>query len=463
MKAPELLLPAGSMETLQIALRYGADAVYFGGKNLSLRAKAHNFTSDELLQAIRLSHAAGVRAYITANAFAREEELEIATAFFSRLAGLPKNDQPDGLLVADPGLLLKAREQCPEIPLHLSTQANTTNSSSCLFWYRAGVRRIVLARELSLREIRSLRGKLPSDCTLECFVHGAMCISYSGRCLLSRAMTGRDANRGACAHPCRYEYALVERKRPGKFFTILEDEKGSEILASDDLCMLAHLPELIEAGVESFKVEGRMKNALYVASVGRAYRRAIDLLLAEGTKAYLTALPSLLAEVHEVATRKLSTGFYYEESETDPPQPADEAAIGCDNGSLRDESHTGRVFLGVVEEVGADGRFLLTQRNRFSVGDQILVMKPPANARGSCAKISMGSPGSPVFRDPTLRVVSITTGDGEERKSAPHPKEKLYILALPFTESASGDAVAPGETENDCVTVGDVIYAVPVR
>ncbi|MCR4763571.1 MAG: U32 family peptidase [Lachnospiraceae bacterium] len=410
MRKPELLLPAGSMETMETAVRYGADAVYSGGKKLSLRAKAHNFTVEELRNAILLAHAEGVLVYVTANIFARESDLAEAIPFFRELQGLPPDARPDGLLVADPGMLVLAGEHCPGIPVHLSTQANTTNALSCRFWYDAGVRRVVLARELSLSQIRGIREQVPGELSLECFVHGAMCISYSGRCLLSRAMTGRDANGGACAHPCRYRYALVEEKRPGEYMPVEEDAQGTEILASNDLCMLEHLPALMEAGVDSFKIEGRMKNALYVGGVARAYRAAIDLITDGREEEYRAAIPALLKEVRAVSTRELTTGFYFEEelSAGDPGK----APLGT------------RRFLGVVQGTTTAGDFYLEQRNRFAAGD---VIRPMKRTFG---------------KDPCLRVRAIYGEDGEPVREAVHPKERVRVITD-----------VPGAVE-----AGDVLY-----
>ncbi|MCR5675988.1 MAG: U32 family peptidase [Lachnospiraceae bacterium] len=416
------------METLRTAVRYGADAVYSGGKQFSLRAKAKNFSLPELQEAIRFAHGAGVRVYVTANIFAHDAELDGAAAFFDAMAHFPREAQPDALLIADPGMLLTAREHCPGILVHLSTQANTTNAEACRFWQAAGVSRIVTARELSLTELITLRERIPGDLELECFVHGAMCISYSGRCLLSRAMTGRDANHGACAHPCRYHYALVEEKRPGEYFAIEEEDGGTEILASDDLCMLAHLPELVEAGIDSFKVEGRMKNALYVASVARAYRRAIDLLCdpgrqadgsltEEGREAFRQELPALLEEVRGAATRPMGTGFFF----GDP----DGGGLPDDPGRLL-PAEKERVFLGVVETAGPDDSFVIEQRNRFAVGDEIRVMKP-------CGRQGL--------TDLRIPVTGILGADGLPVEKAVHPREKLCVTTGGDTPPEPGDVL----------------------
>ncbi|MCR5094295.1 MAG: U32 family peptidase [Lachnospiraceae bacterium] len=414
MMSVELLLPAGSRETLETAVRYGADAVYLGGKTLSLRAKARNFSLKELEDAVSYAHEHGVLVYFTANIFARDADLEEADRFFRELAALPERSHPDAVLVTDPGMLGVVRKHCPSIPLHLSTQANVTNAASCRFWHDAGISRAVLARELSIDEIERIRKGTPGSLSLECFVHGAMCISYSGRCLLSRALTGRDANRGACAHPCRYNYVLSEEKRPGEYYPIEEDPHGTEILASEDLCMISHLPELISAGIESFKVEGRMKNALYVAGVARAYRRAIDLLFCDqqasfgtvteaGLEAYHRELPELLREVREVATRPMATGFFLSNREQiDPPENP-------------------RCFLGVVSKVNEDSSFEIMQRNRFAAGEELVVMKACDKMQETARERS--------FSDVRLCVRSIIGEDGAAVPEAVHPKEKLVVYA----------------------------------
>ncbi|MBQ3790392.1 MAG: U32 family peptidase [Lachnospiraceae bacterium] len=431
---PELLLPAGNLETLRTAVRYGADAVYFGAKELSLRARAQNFDLTEISEAMRFLHERGKRGYLTANVYAREQELSTAEKLFADLEALAAGERPDAILIADPGMLALARQAAPSIPLHISTQANTTNSSACRFWQDNGASRIVLARELSLDEIRRIRDEIPEDLELECFVHGAMCISYSGRCLLSRAMVGedRDGNRGSCAHPCRYEYAIVEAKRPGVYHPIAEGPRGTEILASDDLCLLEHLPELMRAGISSFKVEGRMKNALYVASVARCYRFAIDRILAGEEEEYRRSVPRMMEELRATAVRPLSTGFCFDAAgeggrETGSiPVPGDGFQPGAYAG--------GQGFLGVITGVSADGAFRLTQRNKFSLGDEITVMRP-------------GSPDS----DLRGRVLSITTTDGETRESAPHPMEQLLVRI--GSEGGTMTGAEPGDVvrmENRC-------------
>ena len=269
MKHPELLIPASSLEVLKTAVMFGADAVYIGGEAFGLRAKAKNFSMEEIREGIAFAHAHDVKVYITANILAHNGDLSGVRAYFEEL----KEIRPDALIISDPGVFMIAREVCPEIDIHISTQANNTNYGTYQFWHQLGARRVVTARELSMAELKEIREKAPADLEIETFIHGAMCISYSGRCLLSNYFTGRDANRGACTHPCRWKYAIVEETRPGEYMPVYENERGTYIFNSKDLCMIEHIPELIDSGIDSFKIEGRMKTALYVATVARTYRK----------------------------------------------------------------------------------------------------------------------------------------------------------------------------------------------
>ena len=269
---PELLIPASSLEVLKTAVVFGADAVYIGGEAFGLRAKAKNFSKEDMMEGIRFAHEHDVKVYVTANILAHNYDLEGVREYFKEL----KEIKPDALIIADPGVFEIAKEVCPEIERHVSTQANNTNYATYMFWYRQGASRVVSARELSMREIKEIRAHIPDDLEIETFVHGAMCISYSGRCLLSNFFTGRDANHGACTHPCRWKYSVVEETRPGEYMPVYENERGTYIFNSKDLCMIDHLPDLVEAGVDSLKIEGRMKTALYVATVARTYRKALD-------------------------------------------------------------------------------------------------------------------------------------------------------------------------------------------
>lgn len=304
MNKPEILAPAGNLEKLKTAILFGADAVYLGGSKLNLRAFADNFTDEELIEGIEFAHSRGKRVYVTVNVFPHNEDLEGLEPYLKDL----ENMKVDAIIVSDPGIIMTAREVAPKLEIHLSTQANNVNWKSAIFWHKQGVKRIVLARELSFEEIKGIREKLPEDCELEAFVHGSMCMSYSGRCLLSNYMTGRDANRGECAQPCRYKYYLMEEKREGQYFPVFQDERGTYILNSKDLCMIKHIPELVRCGINSFKIEGRMKSSYYVASVVKSYRQALDAYI-EDTKNYKFNedwMNNLLKTSH----RDYYTGFY---------------------------------------------------------------------------------------------------------------------------------------------------------
>jgi len=302
MKTCELLAPAGSLEKLKIAVHYGADAVYFGGKRFSLRTRAGNLTDKEIKEAISYCRCLGVKSYVTVNIFAKNRDiLEI-----SEYLGFLSEARPDALIISDPGIIALAGRYAPDIPIHLSTQANTTNYESVLFWQELGVKRINLARELGLEEIRQIRKK--SDIQLEVFVHGALCISYSGRCMLSLYLTGRDANRGNCAHPCRYAYRLQEEKRPGEFFPVEEDERGLYIFNSKDLCLIRRLADLVEAGVDSIKIEGRVKGIFYLATVVRAYRAALDEVLKKGVSSD-SFVEQAMRELSLVSSRQFTENF----------------------------------------------------------------------------------------------------------------------------------------------------------
>lgn len=295
MRKNELLVPASSLEVLKIAVIYGADAVYIGGEAFGLRAKAKNFTMEEMAEGIAFAHARGVKVYVTTNILAHNYDLDGAREYLTELQNM-KPDRPDALIIADPAIFTIAGEVCPDIDRHISTQANNTNYGTFQFWEKLGATRVVTARELSLREIRQIREHISDDLEIETFVHGAMCISYSGRCLLSNYFTGRDANRGACTHPCRWKYSVVEEKRPGEYFPVYENERGTYIFNSKDLCMIEHIPDLLEAGIDSFKIEGRMKTALYVATVARTYRKAIDDYL-ESPEKYQENMPWYLEQI----------------------------------------------------------------------------------------------------------------------------------------------------------------------
>lgn len=391
MKKPELLIPASSLEVLKTAVIFGADAVYIGGEAFGLRAKAKNFAPDEMREGIAFAHEHGVRVHVTANILAHNYDLEGAKAYFRELAQF----RPDAIIVADPGMVMLAKENCPDIDIHISTQANNTNYMTFRFWYEQGIRRVVCARELSLAEIRQIRENIPEDMEIESFIHGAMCISYSGRCLLSNYFTGRDANHGACTHPCRWKYAVVEETRPGEYMPVYENERGTYIFNSKDLCMIEHIPEMLDAGIDSFKIEGRMKTALYVATVARTYRKAIDAAMVSG-EAYEKILPWCREEISKCTYRQFTTGFYF-------GKPDENTQI-YDNNTYINEY----IYLGIVGE--AEGNTVqIEQRNKFSAGEIIEIMKPD---------------GSNV----ETKVLSIRNEAGEEMESAPHPQQKLKVL-----------------------------------
>ncbi|MCR4740778.1 MAG: U32 family peptidase [Lachnospiraceae bacterium] len=393
-KKPELLIPAGSLEVLKTAVMFGADAVYIGGETYGLRAKAKNFDRDEMAEGIAFAHSHGVKVHVTANILAHNEDLKGARSYFKELSEL----KPDALIIADPGMFSLAREICPDIDIHVSTQANNTNYLTCNFWYKQGAKRVVAARELSLAEIKEIKEHIPKDMEIECFIHGAMCISYSGRCLLSSFLAGRDANRGECTHPCRWKYTLMEEKREGEYFPVFENDRGTYIFNSKDLCMIEHLPDLIDAGIDSFKIEGRMKTALYVATVARTYRMAIDDLF-ESEEKYRSNLDLYRSEISKCTYRQFTTGFYY-------GKPDENDQIYDNNTYIREYTYLGTVY--AVE----NGRILTEQRNKFCVNDIIEVMKPG----GENVKV---------------KVVSIQDEDGNEMESAPHSKQTLSVLTEP--------------------------------
>ena len=305
-KKPELLIPASSLEVLKIAVVFGADAVYIGGEAFGLRAKAKNFSMEDMREGIAFAHEHGVKVYVTANILAHNKDLPQAREYFQEL----KEIKPDALIISDPGIYMIAQEICPEIERHISTQANNTNYGTYLFWWNQGAKRVVSARELSLEEIREIRSHIPEEMEIETFIHGAMCISYSGRCLLSNFFTGRDANQGACTHPCRWKYSVVEETRPGEYMPVYENERGTYIFNSKDLCMIGHMEDILSSGIDSLKIEGRMKTALYVATVARTYRKAIDDCLEDPEK-YRKNMPWYQEQIRSCTYRQFTTGFFY--------------------------------------------------------------------------------------------------------------------------------------------------------
>ena len=399
MKKPELLIPAGSLEVLMTAVVYGADAVYIGGDVFGLRAKAKNFSLEEMAEGIWFAHGHGVKVYVTANILAHNRDLSQAASYFEALrclktaAGKPAS--PDALIISDPGMFSLAKSVWPQAEIHISTQANNTNYETYLFWHRLGARRVVAARELTLEELRQIREKIPPEMEMECFVHGAMCISYSGRCLLSNYFTGRDANQGECTHPCRWEYAVMEESRPGEYLPVEENERGTYLFNSRDLNMIEYIPELLEAGIDSFKVEGRMKTALYVAVVTRAYRRAIDDCLQSVDK-YRANLDWYREETGRCTHRQFGTGFYF--GKPDHTMQIYDAAAYISEYT----------YLGTVCETDGRGRVHIEQRNKFCVGDRIEIMKPQGN-------------------DVAATVEKIEDEQGNTAESAPHPRQALWL------------------------------------
>ncbi|QGU95282.1 U32 family peptidase [Clostridium bovifaecis] len=357
MRKPEILAPAGNLEKLITAIDFGADAVYLGGSKLNLRAFSDNFDIEKLKQGLKYAHDRNRKVYVTINVFAHNEDLAGLEDYLKELYEIGV----DAIIVSDPGIIMTAREVVPDLELHLSTQANNVNYKSAEFWHKNGVKRIVLARELSLEEIKELRGKLSDTCDLEAFVHGSMCMAYSGRCLLSNYMTGRDSNRGECAQPCRYKYNIMEEKRPGEFFPIEEDERGTYIFNSKDLCMVEHIPDLVDAGINSFKIEGRMKSTFYVASVVKAYREAVDTYF-ENPKDYKVN-PKWIDYLNRPSHRQYSTGFYF----------------GEENKQIYDSSSYIREYdiVGVVKEYDMENSVAtIEQKNRVFSGETVEVLRP---------------------------------------------------------------------------------------
>lgn len=409
MRKLELLIPAGSLDVLKTAVIYGADAVYLGGEAFGLRAKAKNFTNEEIREGIAFAHERGVKVYITANILAHNEDLPGVEAYFEEL----KEIRPDALIISDPGVFAIAKRILPEMEIHISTQANNTNYGTYRFWYDLGAKRVVSARELSLKEIREIREHIPEDMEIESFIHGAMCISYSGRCLLSNYFVGRDANQGACTHPCRWKYSVVEETRPGEYMPVYENERGTYIFNSKDLCMIEFIPEMIGAGIDSFKIEGRMKTALYVATVARTYRKAIDDYL-ESPEKYRGNLEWYKAEIGKCTYREYTTGFYFHKADS---------TTQIYNNSTYVKNYT---YLGTVEEIRADGCFRIEQKNKFSVGEAVEVMKPDG-------------------RNLEVTVKAIYDEDGAAVESAPHPKQILWVDL--GTETEIYDIIRRSETD----------------
>lgn len=390
-RKPELLVPASSLEVLKTAVMYGADAVYIGGEAFGLRAKAKNFSPEDMKAGIAFAHERGVKVYVTANILAHNNDLDGAREYFQEL----KEIGPDALIISDPGMFMIAKEVWPEVEIHISTQANNTNYQTYRFWWQQGAKRVVSARELSLAEIKEIREHIPEEMEIESFIHGAMCISYSGRCLLSNYFTGRDANQGACTHPCRWKYAVVEEKRPGEYLPVYENERGTYIFNSKDLCMIEYIPEIIDAGIDSLKIEGRMKTALYVACVARTYRKAIDDYL-ESEEKYRANMDWYRAEIAKCTYRQFTTGFYF-------GKPDENTQIYDSNTYVNEF-----VYLGTVESIDERGLAKFEQRNKFCVGDTIELMKRDG-------------------QNLETKVLAMYNEEGEAVESCPHSKQIIYV------------------------------------
>ncbi len=391
MKKIELLAPAGDLEKLKTAVDYGADAVYFGGELFSLRAGAGNLTIPQMEEGIQYAHAKNVRCYLALNIFAHNEDIPPLEDYLLKIKRL----DIDAFIVSDPGIISLIKEIIPQGEIHISTQANMTNYRTAQFWYQQGVRRIVLARELTFEEIRELREKLPEDMELEAFVQGAMCISYSGRCLLSNFMIERDANRGQCAHPCRWKYALVEEQRPGEYYPIEEDKRGTYILNSRDLCMIRHIPELVQAGIASAKIEGRMKSSFYVATIVSAYRKAIDTYYKDPENYVFQE--SWMEELKKVSHREFTTGFYFN-------RPTNKDQNYQTSAYTREYT-----FIGVVKSYDPNTKMaVVEQRNKMSVGEEIEVFGPYTDCFSQKLEVLLDEDGNPL-------------------ESAPHPQQILQI------------------------------------
>ena len=375
-KKPELLMPAGNLEILKAAVMFGADAVYIGGDMYGLRAKAHNFSPNEMSEGIEFAHSYGKKVYVTANITAHNNDLLGVREYFKELSVI----KPDALIISDPGVFMAAKEICPDIDVHISTQSNNVNYDTFRFWHMQGATRVVTARELSVKEIAEIRKNIPDDLEIETFIHGAMCISYSGRCLLSNYFTGRDANLGACTHPCRWKYYIMEEKRPGEYLPVEENERGTYIFNSKDLCMIEHIPDLCKAGIDSFKIEGRMKTALYVANVARIYRMAIDDYYKDASL-YEEKIPYYKAELEKGTYRQFTTGFFY-------GKPTHETQIYDSNTYVKNYT-----YLGMIKSV-----------------NEIEVMRCDGTVHN-------------------VTVRRMTDDAGNEIESCPHPGQMIYIDA----------------------------------
>lgn len=394
MNKPELLAPAGNLEKLKTAINFGADAVYLGGSKLNLRAFADNFSDEDLLEGLKYAHDRGKKVYVTVNVFPHNDDLIGLEVYLKQLYGLGV----DALIVSDPGVISTSLETVPGLELHLSTQANTVNWKAAEFWYKQGVKRIVLAREMSMEEVREIKRRVPEGCEIEAFVHGSMCMSYSGRCVISNYMTGRDSNRGECAQPCRYKYYITEEKRPGEYFPIVEDNRGTYLLNSKDMCMIEHIPDLVESGIESFKIEGRMKSSFYVACIVKSYRQAIDSYFENPEKYSVKQewIDNLLKASH----RKYFTGFYY----NDPDRQIFE-----NSSYIRDYD-----IVGIVRSYEAStGTAVVEQRNKVFDGDSVDVLSPVGSNFSVTIKGLRNEEGNKIDAAPVAQMIYTFSSDKE--------------------------------------------------
>lgn len=395
----ELLAPAGDLERLKIAIMYGADAVYIGGQVFGLRAAAKNFSLEDLKEGVHYAHEKGIKVYVTANIIPHNEDLKNFPEYLRTIEEIGV----DAIIVSDPGTFSMVKETVPNMEIHISTQANNTNYMTVKFWGDLGAKRVILARELSLGEIKEIRANVPDEIGLEAFVHGAMCMSYSGRCLLSNYLTGRDANRGECAQPCRWRYSLVEEKRPGEYIQVIEDEKGTYFMNSKDLCMIEHIPEIIESGISSLKIEGRMKTTYYVAMVVRAYRAAIDSYYEDPENWQFD--PKWMEGLKKASHRDFTTGFYF-----DKPGHADHHYD--DRSYVRDYS-----FIGLVKDYDVSTKIAtIEQRNRFFLGDDVEIVGPG--------------------EETAMTITEMWDEDMNPIKVAPHPQQIIKVrIEAPVMEN----------------------------
>jgi putative protease len=387
----ELLAPAGDLEKLKMAIIYGADAVYLGGEAFGMRKASKNFTLEDIEEGVRFAHERGKKVYVTLNIVPHDKDMEGLEDYAMDLQRIGV----DAFIVSDPGMFTVIKRTTPDMEIHISTQASVTNYETIMFWYNLGVRRIVLARELSFEEIEGITKKLPEDLDIEAFVHGAMCMSYSGRCLISNYMTGRDANMGDCAQPCRYKYHVVEEKRPGEYFPIEEHEEGTFLFNSKDLCMIEHLPQVIGSGIMSLKIEGRVKSSYYVATVIRSYRMALDAYLKDPENYQYN--PAWLDEIRKVSHRDFTTGFFFK-------KPGTEDHVYTHSSYIR-----GYDFVGMVLDYDREaGIATVEQRNRMFLGDEIEIF----------------GPGKDYF---VQKIEKMWDDEGNEIEVAPHPQQIIKI------------------------------------